>query len=133
MDNLIIECVWYESKRDFNKFIKSLESNNVSVIDYSLIRNKLIKADPYTNEPHDSIVGLNIMSMLKKCFNGKKEIDVIVYSLKNMELETVVNFKELVETHTEDYTFILNVLNMQQVPNKKILNKFDYVKFIDND
>lgn len=134
MDKLIIECVWYESKRDFNKFVRNLKSEKVVVIDYSLIKNKLLKADPYAEEPHDSIIGLNIIKMLKKCFDGKKDPEVIVYSLKNMSVDTINNFKELLDSKsTKPYCFKLNVLNMDNVPKKQILNKFDYVKFIDND
>lgn len=134
MDNITIECIWYNSKRNFNKFVRGLESEHVTVIDYTLIKNKLVKADPYENIPHDSIIGLNIINMLKSCFSGKKEIDTIVYSFLNMNLETVTNFKDLINTHTDgNHTMVLNVLNMDQVPDKNILNKFDCVKFIDND
>lgn len=134
MDNITIECIWYNSKRNFNKFVRGLESEHVTVIDYTLIKNKLVKADPYENIPHDSIIGLNIISMLKACFSGKKKTDVIVYSFLNMDLQTVTNFKDLINTHTDgNHTMVLNVLNMDQVPDKNILNKFDCVKFIDND
>lgn len=134
MDNITIECIWYNSKRNFNKFVRGLESEHVTVIDYTLIKNKLVKADPYENIPHDSIIGLNIISMLKACFSGKKKTDIIVYSFLNMNLETVTNFKDLINTHTDgNHTMVLNVLNMDQVPDKNILNKFDCVKFIDND
>lgn len=134
MDKITIECVWYNSKRDFNRFVRGLESENVSVIDYSLIKNKLIKADPYENEPHDSIIGLNIISMIKSCFEGTKKPEVIVYSFFNMNLETIVNFKDLINSYTDgNHIIVLNILNMEKVPNKSILNKFDCVKFIDND
>lgn len=135
MDNKkIIECVWYDSKRTFNKFVRNLDSDSVYVIDYSMIKSKLIKADPYENEPHDSIIGLNIIKMLSSCFGGKKDPDVIVYSFYNMDLETVVNFKELITSHTNgNHTMVLNILEMDEVPSKQVLNKFDCVKFIDND
>lgn len=134
MDNITIECIWYNSKRNFNKFVRGLKSEHVTIIDYTLIKNKLIKADPYENIPHDSIIGLNIINMLKTCFSGKKKTEVIVYSFLNMDLQTVTNFKDLINTHTDgNHTMVLNILNMDQVPNKNILNKFDCVKFIDND
>lgn len=134
MSSIKIECIWYNSKRTFNKFINRLESENVVVIDYALIKNKLIKADPYENIPHDSIIGLNIINMLNSCFNGKRNPEVIVYSFLNMNLETVTNFKDLVNTHTDgNHTIGLNILNMDSIPDKNILNKFDWVKFIDND
>lgn len=135
MDNkLVIECVWYDSKRSFNKFVRALDSDKVYVIDYALIKSKLIKADPYENEPHDSIIGLNIIKMIKSCFEGNKTPEVIVYSFYNMDLETVVNFKELIHSHSGgNHTMVLNILDMEEVPVKAVLNKFDCVKFIDND
>lgn len=135
MDNIIIECIWYQSKRDFNKFIRSIEDPQLSVIDYSIIKNKLVKADPYNGEPKDSIIGLNIISSIKAALIGKKKpITTIAYSFKNLDEDTVVNFKELVNTNTDkDITFVLNVLNMDSVPTKGLLSKFDCVKFVDND
>lgn len=135
MDNLIIECVWYRSKRDFNKFVRSIDNDYVSVIDYSIIKNKLVKSDPYNSEPSDAIIGLNIITSIKNALNPeKKRVDLIVYSFKDLTCETVINFKDLVLEHAmHEITFVLNVLNMDQVPNKSILNKFDCVKFVDND
>jgi hypothetical protein len=46
MNHVAIECVWYRSKRDFNKFLKSIEDPKAVIIDYLIIKNKLIKADP---------------------------------------------------------------------------------------
>lgn len=135
MDNLIIECVWYRSKRDFNRFVRSIEEEQLSVIDYSIIKNKLIKSDPYSGEPNEAVIGLNIISSIKTALGPKKgPVNLIVYSFKNLTPDTVVNFKELVEANTNrPVTFALNVLNMEKVPTKTILNKFDCVKFIDND
>ena len=135
-DNLTIECVWYQSKRDFNKFVRAIEDESACVIDYQIIKNKLVKADPYSEEPNDSVVGVNIISMIKSTLDPEleKTTHTIVYSFKNLNHETVTNFKDLIEKLTSrKKVMILNVLNMEKVPNKKILNKFDFVKFIDND
>ena len=135
-DNLVIECIWYKSKRDFNKFIKTIEDPSVHIIDYLLIKNKLIKADPYNEEPQDSVIGDYIISTIKSILDleYKQPPNTIVYSFKNLDLETVANFKELINQYTDrEHTTILNVLNMDRVPNKKILNKFDFVKFVDHD
>lgn len=138
MDNLIIECVWYQSKRDFNKFIRAVVDTNACIIDYSLIKNKLIKADPYSEEPRDTVIGVNIISSIRSALNPTnpeaKQINTIIYSFKNLDIETVSNFKKLIKDHTDrDMTFILNVLNMNRLPSKKVLNAFDLVKFVDND
>lgn len=134
-DNLIIECVWYQSKRDFNKFIRAVEDPKACIIDYSLIKNKLVKADPYNQEPTDSVIGVNIISMVKSSLNPEgQQISTIVYSFKNLTVETVSNFKELIDQYTDrNRVIVLNVLNMDRIPPKKVLNIFDYVKFVDND
>lgn len=134
-NNLTIECVWYKSKRDFNKFVRSIEDPQLAVIDFSIIKNKLIKADPYSNEPNDYVIGLNIMNTFKSTINSqKKTTTTIVYTFRDLDVSVVTNFKEMVSSYTDrEITFTLNSLNMSDVPNKKILNKFDSVKFIDND
>jgi len=135
MDNLTIECVWYESKREFNKFVRSVEDPHIGIIDYSIIKNKLIKADPYGKEPKDSIIGLNIVSSIKSQVNiEKKLITSIVYSFKNLNETTVSNFIELVNSKTDrNLTFVLNVLNMKNTPSDSVIDKFDSVNFIEND
>ena len=136
MHNIKIECTWHQSKRDFNKFIKSLGDSKILIIDYLIIQNKLMKADPFKDEPHDSIIGLNIVNMVSKALDEERENipEIIVYSFKNLNVDTVVNFRDLIEKHTErEYSLALNVLNMPKSPKKEILSKFDCVKFIDND
>lgn len=135
MNKVIIECVWYRSKRDFNKFIKSIEDPNAVIIDYLSIKNKLIKADPYREEPNDSIIALHIINQIKNIFDEEKETpQTLVYSFRNLSSDIVSNFKDLIDSNTEEpYTFALNVLKMKKTPSRVILNKFDCIKFIDND
>ena len=135
MDNLIIECVWYRSKRDFNKFVRSIDEEQLSVIDYSIIKNKLIKSDPYNGEPNEYVIGLNIISSIETALGPKKgHVNTIVYSFKNLDADTIINFKDLIQSSTErPVEFVLNVLNMDKVPSKSILNKFDLIRIVDND
>jgi hypothetical protein len=136
MDSINVECVWYQSKRDFNRFVRSIEDPKTTVIDYSIIKNKLIKADPMGDEPTPAIIGLNIISSVKNAVSLERKAmyTTIVYSFKNLNEDTVVNFIGMVRSKTDrDLTFTLNVLNMSKVPSKDILSKFDSVKFIDND
>lgn len=135
MNNLVVECVWYQSKRDFNRFIRAIEDPEVYIIDYMLIKNKLIKADPNNVEPSDSVIGVNIITMVKNALDSQNtSINTIVYSFKNLNIETVSNFKDLVSKYTDrEWTLTLNVLNMNKIPSKHVLNKFDLVKFVKND
>lgn len=135
MDSLKIECVWYQSKRDFNRFVRSIEDPQMTVIDFSIIKNKLIKADPYDNEPNDSVIGLNIFNTFKTVMNSeKKKVTTIVYTFRDLSPGVVDNFKNMAIDNTDrEIEFVLNSLNMPKVPHKDILTKFNSVKFIDND
>lgn len=136
MNKITIECTWYKSKRDFNKFVRSIEEESVLVIDYMIIFNKLMKADPDKLEPSDSIVGLNIINTLNRYLDEERQKvpGTIVYSFRELREDTILNFRKLIESNTDrEYTMALNVLNMPRTPKKEILNKFDHVKFIDND
>jgi hypothetical protein len=135
MNNIVVECIWHQSRRDINRFIRSIEDPCLSVVDHSIITNKLIKADPHGIVPTPSIIGLNIISSIRSAVNlEKKTITTIVYPFKNLNEDTVINFMELVKSKTDrNLTFVLNVLNMPNTPSKNVLNKFDSVKFIDND
>jgi hypothetical protein len=135
MDNLTIECVWYQSKRDFNKFVRAIEDPQLTVIDFSIIKNKLIKSDPYSKEPNDYVIGLNIMNSFKTVMNSeKKKTTTIVYTFRDLSQDTVLNFKEMVYSYTDrDIEFVLNSLNMDEVPSRSIIGQFDFIKFIDND
>jgi len=135
MDNLTIECVWYQSKRDFNKFVRAIEDPQLTVIDFSIIKNKLIKSDPYSKEPNDYVIGLNIMNSFKTVMNSeKKKTTTIVYTFRDLSQDTVLNFKEMVYSYTDrDIEFVLNSLNMCDVPSRSVLSQFDFIKFIDND
>lgn len=55
---ITIECVWCNSRKEFNKFCRN--NPGETVIDFYSIRNKLVKSDPYDTEPHRSVIGLAI-------------------------------------------------------------------------
>jgi hypothetical protein len=135
MDSIKIECMLYQSKRDFNRFVRSIEDPHLAIIDYSIIKNKLIKADPYHNEPNDYVTGLSIMSSFKNKINSeKKKVTTIVYSFRDLSCDNVSNFKEMVLNQTDrDIIFCLNVLCMGFEPVDEILNQFDSVNFVNND
>ena len=95
-----------------------------------------MKADPNGEEPHSSIVGLNIINTINKAFNEESgDIpEIIVYTFKNLDAQTVLNFRNLIESNTSrEYSLSLNILNMPKSPKKEVLSKFDCIKFIEND
>ena len=92
MNKIRIECLWYRSKRDFNKFLKNIGDTPYTAIDYLLIKNKLIKADPYGTEPSDHIIGFNIINMITASLNLEKNptTKLIVYSFKIKQNNDIV-------------------------------------------
>jgi hypothetical protein len=90
-----IDCVICLSKREFNKYVRIEKDDVTSSIDYISIITKLVKSDFHNTEPHPFIIGMAI----KNAFNNirkKQSSDRVIYLLKNLDEQTVENFKELV-------------------------------------
>lgn len=90
-----IDCVICLSKREFNKYVRIEKDDTTSSIDYISIITKLVKSDFHNVEPHPFIIGMAI----KNAFNNirkKQSSDRVIYLMKNLDEETVENFKELV-------------------------------------
>jgi hypothetical protein len=134
MNKLLIECVWCPSRREFNKFIKSTEKDQTKIVDYLSIRNKLIKSDPYAQEPSNSIIGLSIISEITRYIqNETSGVSRVIYLFKSLDSEVILNFKNLIESKSEkEYSITLTVISDDKV-NAGVFNHFDSVKFIKND
>jgi len=134
MNKLLIECVWCPSRREFNKFIKSVEKDQTKIIDYLSIRNKLIKSDPYAQEPSNSIIGLSIINEITRYIqNENSGVSRVIYLFKSLDSEVILNFKNLIESKSEkEYSITLTVISDDRV-NALVFNHFDSVKFIKND
>lgn len=129
----IIECVWCSSKRDFNKFIRNVDRKSTKIVDHVSIKNKLMKADPYSEDPSDSVVGLTIMSDINRFFTQQNH-GKLIYSFKNLDRETVSNFISYVSTVSEEDTKIsLVIIDREDYPQDGVLSQFESVKFIKND
>lgn len=141
MNQLIIDCIWCNSKKEFNKFIRTdslenetLESvSNTVIIDYLTIKNKLMKSDPYNTEPHSSIIGLAITNEIRiKLAREENPIERLIYLFKNLDKETVTNFRKLISSSTEkEFQFNLTIINRDDYPKKGVMTQFDSVKFIE--
>lgn len=134
---LIIECVWYSSRKDFIKFSKSNDCYD-NVIDHHAISSKLSKSDVHGAEPPDAVIGIHIIKQLTEALVStpeKKQPDKkkILYVIKNLNLETVSTLKELISSiHITSYKFNLIIINRDDYPKKGVLSSFNHVKFIDN-
>lgn len=131
---LKIDCIWCKTRSEFDRYVKS--ENYDLVISYSDIYGRLLKSDPYGNEPSDVIISLYIEKMLRTLFEDEKccKGQRLVYLLKNLDQETISNFKEFVSSMTdESYEVGLTIINRCDYPKKGVLSKFDNVRFIDND
>lgn len=131
--NYTVDCVWCNSKKEFNKYVRCYGSDS-KIVDYVAIKTKLIKSDPYGEEPHPNIIGINITSEINNFFNGNKPHVNLIYLFKNLDSETVTNLKEIMDESCEEvsYEYNLVIINRDDYPKKGVLNHFDNVKFIES-
>ena len=126
---ITIECVWCNSRKEFNKFCRN--NPGETVIDFYSIRNKLVKSDPYDTEPHRSVIGLAIRDSFINVLNKNADLEKIIYLFKNLDAETIENFKLfLQETIEPTASLNLTVINRDDYP-KGVLKRFERVKIID--
>jgi hypothetical protein len=127
MNKTSIECIWSPSRRDFNRFIRNIEKSNVKIIDYFLIKNKLIKSDPRTEEPCDSIIGLAIVNEITRILCNDSTNTQVIYLFRNIDYEVVSNFKNLIYNNITDFEFSLTVINSNIFIEKRVVDLFDYI------
>ena len=119
-----IDCVICDSTRKFNKYVRIEKDDVTSSVDYVSITSKLIKSDFHDVNPHPFIVGMAI----RNAFNNirKKQVsERVIYLLKNLDEETIENFKELVYgmfCGLEEINLI--TINVDDVP-EDIIDMFD--------
>jgi hypothetical protein len=119
-----IDCVICDSTRKFNKYVRIEKDEITSAVDYVSITSKLIKSDFHDVEPHPFIVGMAI----RNAFNNirKKQVsERVIYLMKNLDEETIDNFKELAYDMfcgLEEINLI--TINVDDVP-EDIINMFD--------
>jgi hypothetical protein len=135
MNNLQIDCIWCPSRRDFNRFIKDTIKESTKIIDFFSIKNKLIKADPYSGDPNDSIIGLTIINEITRCLRSDtKDVDRVIYVFRSLDSDVVSNFKKLIQSNTERELLIsLIVIDKHKKIDETILSQFDSIKLIQND
>jgi hypothetical protein len=133
MINQRVECVWCSSKKEFNKFIRDIDRKSTKVIDHVSIKNKLMKADPYAKEPNDSIIGLTIMSEIKK-FLLNDRFNLLIYQFKNLDETTVFNFINYIKDQSEStIEFSLVIIGQDDYPQSGVIEQFESINFLNND
>jgi hypothetical protein len=133
---LQIEGVWCKTRTEFEKLAKSGDYD--LTISYFDIVNRLVKSDPYSEEPSDVIVSLYIRKLIKKLItdNVEKENEnaKLLYMFKNLDGSAILNFKDFISDLTgEPFDIDLVIINRCDYPKKGVLSKFDNVRFIDHD
>lgn len=133
---LKIEGVWCKTRTEFEKLAKSGDYD--LTISYFDIVNRLVKSDPYSEEPSDVIVSLYIRKLIQKLIEDKIEGEnteaKLLYMFKNLDSNAVLNFKHFIADLTGDpYDMDLIIINRCDYPKKGVLSKFDNVRFIDHD
>jgi len=133
MINQTIECVWCSSKREFNKFVRDVDRKSTKIVDHVSIKNKLMKSDPYSEDPSDSVVGLSIISDINRFFTQKNHTKLI-YLFKNLDTNTVSNFISFISDISDHHVEIsLVIIDREDYPQSGVLSQFENVKFIKND
>lgn len=130
---LKVAGIWCKTKSDFDKYIRQEEYD--LVISHNEIHNRLLKSDPNDTEPSDVIISLYIQKLFKsipKKFEGLEEVNV-AFLFKNLDKETISNFREFVSSEHEMEELDLIIINRCDYPKKGVLSLFDAVKFIDHD
>jgi hypothetical protein len=131
---LKVEGVWCKTRTEFDRLSKS--NNYDLAVSYFDVFNRLVKSDPYSEEPSDVIISLYIRRMITKALENKADEDQIkmIYMFKNLDSDTVSNFKSFIEQITDaPFTIDLVIVNRCDYPKIGVLSKFDNVRFIDND
>ena len=135
---LQIEGVWCKTRTEFERLAKSGDYD--LTISYFDIVNRLIKSDPYSEEPSDIIVSLYIRKLIQKLVNDRiaNEADgaKLLYMFKDLNSDAVLNFKKFINDITpveSPLSMDLIIINRCDYPKKGVLSKFDNVRFIDHD
>ena len=131
---LKVEGVWCKTRTEFERLSKS--DNYDLAVSYFDVFNRLVKSDPYNEEPSDLIISLYIRKMISKAIenNGDSSHIKMIYMFKDLDSNTVVNFKSFIEQIIDSPCELnLVIVNRCDYPKKGVLSKFDSVKFIDND
>lgn len=132
-----VECIWCNSKTEFNRFVR-LHEDCAYVINYIEVTNKLTKADPYGNTPSDHMIGLHIHGQIKmyasKLQKFEKHPKTIIYLLKRLNKETAEALRSTLNNllnDDHDISMNLTVINREDYPKRGVLSKFDAVKFLE--
>jgi hypothetical protein len=131
---LKVEGVWCKTRTEFDRLSKA-STYDLSV-SYFDVFNRLVKSDPYNKEPSNLIISLYIRKMINKAIKNKADGEHLkmIYMFKDLNTDTVLNFKSFIEHITDAHVELdLVIINRCDYPKKGVLSKFDSVRFIDND
>lgn len=131
-----IECVWCNTKTEFNRFIR-LNDDRSYVINYLEVHNKIMKADPHGRPPTNRMIGLHIHNQIKMYSSKLEKFEnhpqTIIYLIKNLNKDTAIGLKKTLESLIEGHEILMNltIINRDDLPRKGVLSLFESVKFID--
>ena len=129
---LKVEGIWCKTKSEFDRLVKGEDYD--LVVSYPDITNRLLKSDPEGNVPSDIIISLYIQKLFNSALEAADSSSLrVAYMFKNLDQETVLNFRNYVEDIADKNTVDLIIINRCDYPKRGVLSKFDNVRFIDND
>lgn len=135
MYDLRVECIFPRTTKEFNKFIRGMEMKSTKVINYASIKTKLSKSDPYGEDPSDSVIGLTIVNDISRSLRSeKKQIDKIIYLLRDLDSNKISNLKEILSELTDrEFKINLTMLYSTKDIPEDSSQLFDSIKFISDD
>ena len=107
-----IYCVYSHNKLDFKKYVKS--ANYDDVISFHDIITKLVKNDVNSNKPSTFIINSYIRKKLNRAIGNDSH--TILYAIKEVELDTILHIKDLVEQlQGIEYKYELVIVNKHKM------------------
>ena len=136
MMDIKIECVWCNTKSEFNKFVRLYDDTNY-VINYIDVSKKLKKNDNSDRNPSDHLIGLHIHNQLKmynsKLYKFDAHPKTIIYLIKRLDKQTAEGLRKTLDRvlTTDSIEYNLNIIKRDDYTKRGVLSYFDHVKFID--
>jgi hypothetical protein len=134
--NIKIECVWCNTKSEFNKFVRTYDDISY-VINHVDVAKKIKKNNDSDRIPSDNLIGLHIHNQLKmynsKLYKFDNHPKTIIYLIKRLDKQTAEGLKSTLNRVliTDSIEYNLNIINRDDYTKRGVLSYFDHVKFID--
>ena len=130
LDILTIDCVWVDSKKGLNKFIRL--NDGCAVVDHVGIKYKLTNSDVNKESPSDFLISIHIINTFKYILRKNQSINQIIYTFSNLNEHSVDSFMSNISEIIKERDYVINLVIVNDMEyDKEILSKFNTVRFIE--